>query len=122
MKIFYHDKGVFWQCIISPSGPPDGEMMQFRQNDSGRAGAFSRRKEKAAGPTVYFVYTEGPQRSMTEKDLPRGLLHAGDLALIGQLAEADTADAVVAQVSVGTTAELAAGVFTGGILLRLLLL
>ena len=54
MKIFCHDKGVFWQCIISPSDPPDGEMIQFRQNDSGRAGAFSRRKEKAAGPTAYL--------------------------------------------------------------------
>jgi len=64
MKIFYHDKGVFWQCIISPSGEPDGEMMQFRQNDSGMAGVFSRRKEKAAGPTAYFVYTEGPHRVM----------------------------------------------------------
>ena len=91
MKIFCHDKGVFGQSIISPFGGPDGEMTQFRQNDSGTAGAFSRRKEKAAGPTVYFWYTGGPHRimpnclpgrvlvkigfSMRNRDLPR---HAAD--------------------------------------------
>ena len=36
------------------------------------------------------------------KFLPAGFADAGDLALIRQLTEADTADAVVAQVSVGT--------------------
>ena len=45
---------------------------------------------------------------MAEKDLERGFADAGDLALVRQLAEADTADAVVAQVGVGTTADLAA--------------
>ena len=50
-----------------------------------------------------------------------GLAHAGDLALISQLTEADTADAVVAQVSVGAAADLAAVVLAGGELSRSLL-
>ena len=54
------------------------------------------------------------KRSMTEKDLPRCLSHAGDLALVGQLTEADTADAVVTQVGMGTAADLAAVVVAGG--------
>ena len=56
------------------------------------------------------------------KFLPAGFADAGDLALVRQLTEADTADAVVAQVSVGTAADLAAVVSTNGELrLRLLL-
>ena len=54
--------------------------------------------------------------------LPRSLLDAGDLALVCQLAEANTADAVVAQVGVGAAADLAAVVLTGGVLGGLLLL
>ena len=50
------------------------------------------------------------------------LADTGDLALVGQLAEADTADAVVTQVSVGAAADLAAVVLTSGELLLLLLL
>ena len=46
--------------------------------------------------------------------LERGLADAGDLALVSQLAEADTADAIVTQISVGTAAQLAAVVLTGG--------
>ena len=68
------------------------------------------------------MYAKGPQQSITEKDLPGGLLHAGDLALVSQLTEADTADAVVAQVGVGTAADLAAVVSAGGELGLLLLL
>jgi len=41
-------------------------------------------------------------------ELPAGLADTGDLALVGQLTEADTAYAVVAQVSMGTAADLAA--------------
>ena len=52
----------------------------------------------------------------------RSLAHAGDLALISQLAEADTADAIVAQIGMRTTADLAAVVLTGGELSRSLLL
>ena len=48
--------------------------------------------------------------------LERGLADAGDLALVSQLAEADTADAVVAQVGMGTAAQLAAVVLPGGVL------
>ena len=44
---------------------------------------------------------------MTEKDLPRSLADTGDLALVSQSAEADTAHAVVTQVGVGTAAQLA---------------
>ena len=52
----------------------------------------------------------------------RGLAHTGDLALVGQLPEADTADTVVTQVSVGTAAQLAAVVLASGKLRRGLLL
>ena len=48
-------------------------------------------------------------------ELPGSFLHTGDLALIGQLPEANTADAVVPQVSVGTAAQLAAVVAAGGL-------
>ena len=51
---------------------------------------------------------------MTEKDLPRCLPHAGDLALVSQFTEADTADAVVTQVGMGTAADLASGICTCG--------
>ena len=57
-----------------------------------------------------------------EQFLPGGLLHTGDLALVSQLAEADTADAVVPQVGVGTAAQLAAVIAAGGELGLLLLL
>ena len=60
--------------------------------------------------------------SLSAVGLPAGLADAGDLALVSQLAEADTADAVVAQVSVGTAADLAAVVLTGRELGRSLLL
>ena len=57
---------------------------------------------------TYFVYVEPRQRSMRAKDSEGSLANAGDLALVGQLAEADTADAVVTQISVGAAADLAA--------------
>ena len=46
--------------------------------------------------------------------LPAGLANAGDLALVGQLTEADTANAVVPQVSVGSAADLAAVIAAAG--------
>ena len=46
--------------------------------------------------------------------LERSLTHAGDLALVSQLTEADTADTVVPKISVGTAAQLAAVVLAGG--------
>ena len=55
-------------------------------------------------------------------ELPGSLLNAGDLTLVSQLAEADTADTVLTHVCVRTTTDLASGVFSGGELLRLLLL
>ena len=54
--------------------------------------------------------------------LPAGFFHTGNLALIGQLTEADTANAVVAQVSVGSTTNFASVVVAAGELRRLLLL
>ena len=54
--------------------------------------------------------------------LERSLAHTGDLALVSQLTEADTADAVVPEVSMGTTAQLAAVVLAGGELGRTSLL
>ena len=72
--------------------------------------------------TPYFVYGEPRQRSMRAKDLEGGFADAGDLALVRQLAEADTAYAVVTQIGVGTAADLAAVVLAGGELSRSLLL
>jgi len=46
--------------------------------------------------------------------LPGSLPDAGDLALVSQLTEADTADAIVTQVSVGAAADLAPVVAAGG--------
>ena len=54
--------------------------------------------------------------------LPRSLLDTGDLALISQFTEADTADAVVTQVSVGSSADVAAVVAASRELRFLLLL
>jgi hypothetical protein len=54
--------------------------------------------------------------------LPRSLLHTGDLTLVCQFTEADTADAVFTHVSVRTAADLASVVFSGRELLLLLLL
>ena len=54
--------------------------------------------------------------------LPGSLPNAGDLALVSQLPEADTANAEIAQVSVGSAADLAAVVVTGGELAAALLL
>ena len=50
---------------------------------------------------------------MAEK-LPGSLADTGDLALVSQGAEADTAHAVVTQVGVGAAAQLAAVVLAGG--------
>ena len=46
--------------------------------------------------------------------LPAGLADTGDLALVGQLTEADTAYAVVTQISMGSAADLAAVVAAAG--------
>src|SRR5699024_1003667 len=54
--------------------------------------------------------------------LPACLLHAGDLALIGQLAEANTANTELAKVGMGPSADLAAVVLAGGELCLSLLL
>src|SRR5699024_4785331 len=51
-------------------------------------------------------------------DLPACLLHAGDLALVCKLPEADTANAELPKVGMRPAADLAAVVFPGGILLR----
>ena len=46
--------------------------------------------------------------------LERSLTHAGDLALVSQLTEADTADTVVPEIGVWTSSQLAAVVLAGG--------
>jgi len=51
-------------------------------------------------------------------NLPASLSYAGDLSLVSKLAEADTADAVLTKISMGTAADLAAVMLTGGELLR----
>ena len=59
-------------------------------------------------------YCKPIPRSTAERDLPGSLLDAGDLTLVRQLTEADTADAVIAEVGVGTAADLAAVVAAAG--------
>lgn len=56
------------------------------------------------------------------KRLPRSLANAGNLALISQLAEANSAYAVVAEIGVRTATDLAAIVLAGGELGRTSLL
>ena len=74
------------------------------------------------------VYTVGSLFLTTESalfcapGLPGCLSHAGNLTLVSEFTEADTADTVLAEISVGTSADFAAVVFTGGILLLFLLL
>ena len=46
--------------------------------------------------------------------LPGSFFHARNLSLVGQLPEADTADAVVPEVSVGTAADFAAVIAAAG--------
>jgi len=91
---------------------------------------------KACDPQEYFVYFKGRKRAagttepakadkrlqgLTTK-LPTGFSYTGDLALVSQLTEADTAYAVVTQVSVGSAADLAAVVAAGRVLSLSLLL
>ena len=54
--------------------------------------------------------------------LPRRLAYAGDLALVCEFSEADTADAELTEISVRAAADLAAVVFSGRELLLFLLL
>ena len=56
------------------------------------------------------------------KLLPRRLLYAGNLTLISEISEADTADTVLTHVCVGTATDLTSVVLTCGVLLGLLLL
>ena len=57
-----------------------------------------------------------------EKLLPGCLSYSGNLALICELAEADTANSVLTEVGVRSTADLASVVSSGGVLRLLLLL
>ena len=68
------------------------------------------------------VLFEAAKRPLKQLGLPACLLDAGDLALIGQLTEADTANAVVTKISMGSAADLAAVVAAGGELVSSLLL
>ena len=54
--------------------------------------------------------------------LPACLTYTGNFALVSKFTEADTADAVFAQVRMGTSANFAAGILSGGVFLLLLLL
>ena len=54
--------------------------------------------------------------------LPACLLYSGDLALVGKIAEADTADTVLTEICMGTAADLASVILSGGVFLRPLLL
>ncbi len=54
--------------------------------------------------------------------LPGCFSYSGDLALVCEFSEADTANSVLTHISMGTAADLASIVLTGGELLRSLLL
>ena len=71
---------------------------------------------------AYFIRKSSRENCDYSRKLPAGLLHAGDLTLIREVSEADTADTVLTHVSMGTAADLATVVLTGGVLLSLLLL
>ena len=79
----------------------EGYVKSFTVTEDGKQGVI----------TVTLKYVEGGVPAI--KGLPGSLLDAGDLALVSQLTEADTADTVLAQVSMGTTADLAAVVSAG---------
>ena len=67
--------------------------------------------------TLWIFFTFG-----FDLTLPAGLADTGDLTLVGQLPEADTAYAVIAQVSMGSAADLAAVIAAAGELRLSLLL
>jgi hypothetical protein len=48
--------------------------------------------------------------------LPACFLNAGDLTCVSQLSEADTANAVLAKISMGSSADLTSVIGSGGIL------
>ena len=63
-----------------------------------------------------------PVRVALPVKLPACLSYAGNLSLVSEFTEADTADTVFAEVSVRSAADLATVVLSGGELLFLLLL
>ena len=79
------------------------------------------RQTRRRGDGVLCVRRAAPTK-YGGKRLPGSLADTGDLALISQRAEADTANAVVTQVGVRAAAQLAAVVLTGGELRGSLLL
>ena len=62
------------------------------------------------------------KQKLVVSKLPAGLAHAGDLALVSQLTEADTANAKLTKVGMWSAADLASIVLTSRELLFLLLL
>ena len=56
------------------------------------------------------------------KLLPRRLLNAGNLTLVSEITEANTADAEFTEVCVGTSTDLTSVILASGVLLYLLLL
>ena len=76
-------------------------------------------------PFLHYFQTEVPLVApdhLMGKLLPASLTNTGNLTLVGQLTEADTAYAVITQISVGSAADLAAVVAAGGELRSSLLL
>ena len=69
-----------------------------------------------------WIFPPQAATDIAKLNLPRSLSYAGNLALVSKLSEADTADAVLAEVSVGSAADLATVVLSCGELLLLLLL
>ena len=89
-------------------------------NSEARAGVLNFRQAMTAKRSCTKVLRAEPTKHYGNSEAR--LAYAGDLALVSQLTEADTADAVVAQVSVGAAADLAAIVLTSRELRRSLLL
>ena len=60
---------------------------------------------------TYFLFPAPIKPELSRRgsfNLPACLLYAGDFALVSQLSEADTANAVIAEIGVGTAAYFAA--------------
>ena len=80
----------------------------------------SRRACQSPGAAGRFAGRRAP-KALRRKPLPAGLFHARDLALIGKLAEADAANAVLAQICMRAAADFAAVISAGAELRRHLL-
>ena len=101
--------GIFRSCLVQT------RFCMFTQLSSAAA----------CGPAslrfVNGVRTRLERTSPSAHSLPASLLYSRDLALVSELTEADTADAVFSQICMRTAADSAAVIFSCGELCRTLL-